>query len=109
MVKSTRSVSLSFRQSGGCRISNRLFAGAGLTVVRETPYDDSGATEDLAGLVNVAWKVYKYTAPKVWVDANISFVPYLTDPGRYRVVINLNPKVSIFSNNLYTNVRIKIY
>ncbi len=80
-------------------IWNRLFAGGGLTVVRETPYDNSGVTEDLAGLVHVAWKVYKYTAPKVWVDANCSFVPYLTDPGRYRVVINLNPKVSVFSNN----------
>ena len=80
-------------------IWNRLFAGAGLTVVRETPYDDSGDTEDLAGLVNIAWKVYKYTAPKVWVDANVSFIPYLTNPGRYRVVINLNPKVSVFSNN----------
>lgn len=80
-------------------IWNRLFAGAGLTVVRETPYDDSGITEDLAGLVHVAWKVYKYTAPKVWVDANVSFIPYFTDPGRYRVVINLNPQVSVFSNN----------
>jgi hypothetical protein len=80
-------------------IWNRLAAGAGLTVVRETPYDDSGITDDLAGLFNVTWKVYKYTLPKVWVDANISFIPYLTDPGRYRVVINLNPKVSIFSDN----------
>jgi len=80
-------------------IWNRLYAGAGLTVVRETPYDDSGVTEDLAGLFQVAWKVYKYTHPKVWVDANIGFVPYLTNPGRYRVVINLNPKVSIFSDN----------
>ena len=79
-------------------IWNRLFAGAGLTVVRETPYDDSDVTEDLAGLVVVAWKVYKYTLPKVWVDANISLVPYLTDPGRYRVVINLNPKVGLFSD-----------
>jgi hypothetical protein len=80
-------------------IWNRLFAGGGLTVVRETPYDDSGITEDLAGLVVVGWKVYKYTVPKVWVDANVNFIPYVTDPGRYRVVINLNPKVSVFSNN----------
>lgn len=80
-------------------IWNRLYTGAGLTVVRETPYDDSGDTEDLAGLVVVAWKVYKYTLPKVWVDANVSFIPYLTNPGRYRVVINLNPKVSVFSDN----------
>ncbi len=80
-------------------IWNRLYAGGGLTVVRETPYDDTGDTENLAGLLEVAWKVYKYTIPKVWVDTNISFIPYLTDPGRYRIVINLNPKVSIFSDN----------
>jgi hypothetical protein len=78
---------------------NRLYAGGGLTVLSETPYDDSGITQDLGGLLQVAWKVYKYTIPKVWVDANISFVPYLTDLGRYRVVINVNPKVSIFSDN----------
>jgi hypothetical protein len=80
-------------------IWNRLFMGAGVTVVRETPYDDSGDTDDLAGLIVVGWKVYKYTFPKVWVDANVSYIPYLTDPGRHRVVINLNPKVSVFSNN----------
>jgi hypothetical protein len=80
-------------------IWNRLYGGAGLTVVNEVPFDNSGNRQDLAGLFHVAWKVYKYTLPKVWVDTNISLVPYLTDPGRYRVVINLNPKVSVFSNN----------
>ena len=80
-------------------IWNRLYAGAGLSVTRETPYDDSGAQSDLAGLFQVVWKVYKYTIPKVWVDSNINFLPYITDPGRYRTVFNLNPKVSIFSDN----------
>lgn len=80
-------------------IWNRLYAGAGLTLVYEIPNDDSGNREDLAGLFQVAWKVYKYTLPKVWVDTNISLIPYLTDPGRYRIVFNLNPKVSVFSNN----------
>ena len=80
-------------------IWNRLYAGAGLSIARETPYDDSGETNDLAGLFQVVWKVYKYTNPKVWVDSNISFLPYLTNSGRYRTVFNLNPKVSIFSDN----------
>jgi hypothetical protein len=78
---------------------NRLYAGAGLSVERETPQDDSGITEDLAGIVSVVWKVYKYSIPKVWVDANINFLPYITGNGRYRAVFNLNPKVSIFSDN----------
>lgn len=78
---------------------NRLYAGAGLSVSQETPYDDSGVREDLAGLFTVVWKVYKYTIPKIWVDTDISFLPYITDKGRYRAVFNLNPKISIFSDN----------
>lgn len=78
---------------------NRLYAGAGLSINRETPYDDSGITNDLAGIIQVVWKVFKYTHPKVWVDANISFLPYITNGPRYRSVFNLNPKVSIFSDD----------
>lgn len=78
---------------------NRFYAGAGLSVSQETPYDDSGVTNDLAGLFRVAWKVYKYTIPKVWVDTDISFLPYITDWGRYRAVFNLNPKISIINDN----------
>ncbi len=78
---------------------NRLYTGAGLSLSRETPYDDSGETEDLAGTVTVVWKVFKYTIPKVWVDANVSFLPYITGGSRYRAVFNLNPKVSIFNDD----------
>ncbi len=78
---------------------NRLYAGAGISVTRETPYDDSGITEDLAGLFQVVWKVYKYTIPKVWIDANISFIPYITGGSRYRAIINLSPKVSLINDD----------
>lgn len=78
---------------------NRLYASAGLTMARETPYDDSETKEDLAALIQVAWKVFKYTSPKVWVDADVSLQPYLTGDPRYRTNINLNPQVSLFSNN----------
>ena len=78
---------------------NRLYAGAGLSVSRETPYDDSGETDDLAGAFQVVWKVFKYTHPKVWVDANVTYLPYITGGNRYRTIFNLNPKVSIFSDD----------
>ena len=78
---------------------NRLYTGAGLNVAQETGYDDSPVTNDLAGLFVVYWKIYKLTHPKVWLDSNISFLPYLTDSGRYRANINFNPKVSLFSDN----------
>ncbi len=85
---------------------NRLYAGAGLNVSRETPFDDSGVTNDLAGVFQVVWKVYKYTLPKVWVDADVTFLPYITD-NRFRVDFNLNPSISIFSDNF--KVGIKLY
>ena len=77
---------------------NRLYTGAGLSLSQETPYDDSGITKDLAGLITVNWKVFKYTSPKIWVDANVTFLPYITN-NRYRAVFNLNPQISIFSDN----------
>ena len=79
---------------------NRFYAGAGLSVVRETPYDTSGITNDLAGVAGVYWKVYKYTNPKIWVDANMTYVPYFTSSGRYRLDFGVSPKISIISNDL---------
>lgn len=78
---------------------NRFYAGAGLAVNNEVPYGDSEVTNDLLGVFTLVWKVYKYTIPKVWVDANIAYLPYFTDPGRYRISINLNPQISIFSDD----------
>jgi len=77
---------------------NRLYVGAGMNVAQETAYDDSPVTNDLAGLFVVYWKIYKLTVPKIWLDSNISLLPYLTDD-RYRANINFNPKISVFSDN----------
>jgi len=84
---------------------NRLFLGGGLSVSRETHYTDADVTNDLAGLVGIGWKVYRYRKPKVWVDADVSYIPYLTDWGRNRVVINLNPKVGVFNNDFKIGVK----
>lgn len=78
---------------------NRLYAGSGLSVTREISYGDAATQDDLAGIFQLVWKVYKYTNPKIWVDANITYLPYFTDGGRYRAQFNLNPKVSIFGDN----------
>jgi hypothetical protein len=79
---------------------NRFYAGAGLSVNNEVPYGDAEVTNDLLGVVTLVWKVYKYTAPKIWVDANVAYLPYFTDPGRHRVSINLNPQVSVIGDDL---------
>lgn len=78
---------------------NRLYAGAGLSLTNEQSYGGADAKYDLSGVITAGWKVYKYTIPKVWVDANVSYLPYFTDSGRYRISINLNPQISILSDN----------
>ena len=78
---------------------NRFYAGAGFSALRETPYDDSKIENDIAAYFELVWRVFKYTLPKVWVDANISYLPYLTDTGRQRIVVNMNPQVSILDDN----------
>lgn len=77
---------------------NRLYFGTGLSAIRETPYGNIDSQEDLSAIFQVVWKVYKYTSPKIWVDANISYLPYLTD-NRSRTVFNLNPQISVLSDN----------
>ena len=86
---------------------NRLFIGAGLNLTRETPYDNSGITNDAAGVITMGWKVYKYNSPKVTVGADISFIPYFTDSGRYRAQFNLKPEVQVFNNDF--KVGFKLY
>ena len=83
---------------------NRFSVSAGFAVTSETPFDNSGTSEDLTGLVKAAWKVFKYTSPKVWVNANVSFLPYITGGPRYRTNLNLNPQVSLFSNNFKVGI-----
>ena len=77
---------------------NRLYFGLGMNFSQETPFDDSDVTSDAAGLFIVNWKVYRLLNPKIWVDANLSYLPYLTD-NRNRFTFNLNPKVGLFGNN----------
>ena len=78
----------------------RYFVSAGLSVQQETPYNNPEKSTDLAGIITTAWKVYKYTDPKVWVDTDLAFIPYITGDWRYRVNFNLNPKVGIIGNDL---------
>ena len=80
-------------------IWNRLYAGAGLSIAQERSYSDLPDKTDLAGVIQVVWKVYKYTLPKVWVDAGVGFIPYLTESNRYRAVVNINPRISILSDD----------
>lgn len=77
---------------------NRLYVAFGVNMSREIPVGAYEIKDDLAGLFQLKWKVYKLTNPKLWIDADITYLPYLTQ-NRNRVTLNLNPKVSIFNNN----------
>ncbi len=84
---------------------NRFYLGGGISGQRETPYDTTGITNDLVGIFAVVWKVYKLTSPKVWVDANVTFIPYMTGKSRDRLNINLFPQISVVDNNLKIGIK----
>jgi len=85
---------------------NRFYAGGGIGGQRETPYDTTGIKNDLVGIFAIAWKVYKLTSPKLWIDANLMYIPYMTTSGRHRLNINLYPQISVVDNNLKIGVKI---
>lgn len=78
---------------------NRLYAGGGLSFTREISYGDASTQNDMAGIIQLVWKVYKFTSPKINVDANITYLPYFTDGNRYRTSFNFTPNVSVFSDD----------
>ncbi|RLD40924.1 MAG: hypothetical protein DRI89_10850 [Bacteroidetes bacterium] len=85
---------------------NRFYAAAGLSLQQEKPLDDAASiTNDLAGIVTVAWKVYKYTNPKIWVDADISWIPYFTNTPRHRANVNVSPKIGLVGNDLKLGIK----
>ncbi len=86
---------------------NRLYFAMGLNGSRQTPYYNAEITNDIAAVVAVVWKVYKFTSPKVSVDANVQYLPYFTSNDRYLLVMNLNPSVSLLSSNF--EVGLKFY
>jgi len=86
---------------------NRLYAGTGINLTHEIPYGNSSEQDDIAGIFQLVWRVYKYKAPKLWVDSDISYLPYFTDSGRHRAVFNLNPKINLLSDNF--KVGLKFY
>lgn len=77
---------------------NRLYVSAGVNLSSEVPVGDVPIRQDVAGLFQVKWKVYKLTSPKIWVDADIVYLPYFTS-NRSRMSLNLNPRVNLFSDN----------
>jgi hypothetical protein len=87
---------------------NRFFASAGFSTFWELDYSNPEYSNSITGLIGVGWRVYKLTEPKVNITSNIMWLPYLGN-NRNRVNININPSISMLSDNFkfgiefYTN------
>ena len=103
-VKRRYNLTLGMVKDINYNIWNRLYVGGGLSGINEEPYDNTGKTSELAGLFRIGWEVYKLTSPKVWLNSNITYIPYITGGSRDRVNINFNPSISIINSNFKVGV-----
>ncbi|WP_157473280.1 DUF481 domain-containing protein [Eudoraea adriatica] len=79
---------------------SRLYITGAMTGISEKSFDPNSQTEqDLAGVIQLAYDIFKYTSPKISLKSNITYIPYFTGDRRSRMNFNLNPMVSIFNNN----------
>lgn len=103
-VKRRYNLTLGMVKDINYNIWNRLYVGGGLSGINEEPYDNTGKTSELAGLFRIGWEVYKLTSPKVWLNSNITYIPYITGVSRDRVSVNFNPSISIINSNFKVGV-----
>lgn len=85
----------------------RLYLSAGLNGSRQTPYSNTDVTNDVAGVFAAVWKVYKFSSPKISLDANFNYLPYFTSNNRYLIGMNINPNVNIINGNF--RIGLKFY
>jgi len=79
---------------------SRFYVAAALTGITERSFDPNSASqEDVAGAIQLAYDIFKYTSPKISLKTNITYLPYFTGDSRERVNFNLNPNISIINNN----------
>ena len=79
---------------------SRLYVAGALTGITEKSFDTSSpAQQDIAGVIRLAYDIFKYTSPKISLTSNVTYIPYFTGDSRYRANFNLNPNISIINNN----------
>ncbi len=79
---------------------SRLYVAGALTGINEKSFDTSSpAQQDIAGVIRLAYDIFKYTNPKISLTSNVTYIPYFTGDSRYRANFNLNPSISIINNN----------
>lgn len=92
----------SFSGGGGKILINnnhqRLLTGTGLSYNVEQSSNNMGYTNNLEGLLTIQFKNFRYSSPKISIDASNTFYPGLSDWGRIRMDLQLNTKIEIFKD-----------
>ena len=76
----------------------RLLTGAGLSGNLEQSSGSPEYSGSLEGMLIVSFKEFKYSTPKISIDARVAIFPGITDWGRLRMSFNLSSKVEIFKD-----------
>ena len=84
----------------------RLLTGAGLSGNLEQSSGSPDYSGSLEGMLIIAFKEFKYSTPKVSIDARVAVFPGITDWGRIRMGFNLSSKIEIFKD---FNVGLNVY
>jgi hypothetical protein len=76
----------------------RLLTGGGLSYNREKFNDSNQYKGNLEALGMVEFKRFRYTFPKINIDAQFSIFPSLSDWGRLRMNLQVNTSLEIFKD-----------
>lgn len=76
----------------------RLLVGSGLSFNVEQSSKSNEYKENLEALAIVQFKKFRYTTPKISIDAQYIIFPSISDWGRYRMTFDLNTKYEIFKD-----------
>jgi len=76
----------------------RLLTGVGLSYNVEQSTTNSDYTSNLESLITIQFKEFRYSSPKVSIDANFTILPGLSDWGRVRMDLQLNMRYEIFKD-----------
>ena len=76
----------------------RLLTGIGLSLNREQSNESSVYTTNIEALGTIQFKQFRYSFPKLSIDAIYTIFPSLNDWGRVRMEFQLNTSVEVFKD-----------
>lgn len=76
----------------------RLLTGAGLSGNLEQSSGSPDYSTSLEGMLIISFKEFKYSTPKISIDARVAIFPGISDWGRVRMGFNLSSKIEIFKD-----------